>query len=415
MLAAAVAAAAAAAATRPSPERMYAEAQRVNSVLQRRGSKEASGSGAGPSPSAANAGILGATHWQGCYQVNKDVHFLRDGAESIAAMGSKVLKVILAHPTTNYPWNSPKWPEFGEEGYRTAAELAAHEYYKDVFSMPFDTIALVAYSTVEYDNNYFCGRGKVTPEREAEETKQFKDLTTHLLQTYPGKKFILHHWEGDWAVRCGDYDAEKPAKQYAFNNMVRWLAARQAGVTQARDEWERSSKAAASATVLHAAEVNRVGANLANPETHPEMTTEVIPHVALDMVAYSNYDTSWNRTEFELALDWIEQHHVRTAHSPAKAVLVSEYGLGQNWYSQPAVQTLVENVVSVALAWGCPHIIFWEVYCNEHTDEDHPYGEGRCDRQTGQTTRERNLAGFWLVKPDGSYSWPRTYLRSLIV
>eukprot|EP00662_Eupelagonemidae_sp_cell21_P006987 gene6987-29573_t len=73
-------------------------------------------------------------------------------------MGSRVIKLALMHPITNYPWNSPEWPDFGETGYRSAAELAGHKYYgrrcsnvEVVFEMEWTTIALVAYSTVDWD------------------------------------------------------------------------------------------------------------------------------------------------------------------------------------------------------------------------------------------------------------------------
>jgi hypothetical protein len=35
---------------------------------------------------------------------------LIDGAQAVASMGSRVIKLALFSPMSNYPFNSPDWP-----------------------------------------------------------------------------------------------------------------------------------------------------------------------------------------------------------------------------------------------------------------------------------------------------------------
>src|SRR5207248_1970056 len=134
----------------------------------------------------------------------------------------------------SYPWNS-RWPT----DIKSLADLAQTRYYKTVFAKPFTTIILVAYARGREEHYFIHG---VSDEQAADETRQFYDLTRHLLTAYrgSGKTFVLQHWEGDWAIRDDHaghiYDAKYTPPQESIDGMIRWLNARQAGIKRARDE-----------------------------------------------------------------------------------------------------------------------------------------------------------------------------------
>ena len=71
--------------------------------------------------------------------------------------------------------------------------------------------------------------------------------------------------------------------------MVKWLNARQRGVTKARKEI-----AATDVFVYYAAEINLVVKSM--QEDKPNMVKEVLPNTNLDLVSYSCYDACLSPT-----------------------------------------------------------------------------------------------------------------------
>lgn len=235
--------------------------------------------------------------------------------------------------------------------------------------------------------NYWCDA--ITPADEAAETREFSELTAHLLGAFSGtgKTFILEHWEGDWSAHCGNYDASKPPTPEVQARMVRWLTARQAGVDAGRAAWCRSAGAAvrdctdgravhgaAGAFVYHASEVNLIGTSMGAAPLRNNILG-VIPFVRLDMVSYSSYDTQWLRgaspTSLALALDFIAAHHNATAAAPSPAVFIAEYGIAQVEDPDPVhVAALVANVNAAALSIGpsgarrAAYTFMWELFDN---------------------------------------------------
>jgi len=136
--------------------------------------------------------VLGVCHVDGKYSLTHD-DFLDEGADQVLATGSKVIKIYLA--PVRYPWNSA-WPK----DIKDLRELAQTPYYQSVFSKPFTTYIITAYS-IGLGDNYWTTA--ITDAQRAEETRQFHDLTEYLLTTYKGtgKTFVLQQWEGDWAIR----------------------------------------------------------------------------------------------------------------------------------------------------------------------------------------------------------------------
>ena len=379
-----------------------------------------------PLPAPDMATYFGASHWSPCYYINKSLPSLLDGAAALARTGSRAIKVPLS--AAAFPWNSPLWPP---AGFPSLAATAAHPYFAALLSSPsFQTLVLVAYAVNQGD---ICGN--YTAADAANDVTQFAALTSHLFAAYSGsgKRIVLQSWENDWAARCGSYNASRPADPRVQENMVRWLQARQDGVSAGRAAAcaaaaaapsgacagggaQRAFMAAAGLEVYHAAEVNLVRAAMAGA---PNNILRVVPRVALDMVSYSSYDTM-NTRELGAALDFIADHHNRTASAPSPAVAIGEFGTPEMVSAPGAVAHGVSNVLAYALSAGAgasnaglrraAYVMAWETMDNEVRGEDHD----RCSAATGPEFNVSHLNGFWLVRPDGSEAYTFEAMRGYI-
>ena len=182
--------------------------------------------------------VLGITHIDGKYY-NTTEDYLDEGADQVLETGSRVLKIEMDHYTnTKYPWNST-WPS----SFTSLEQMAQLPYFQSVFSKPFSTYVITAYSPGVGDFEDYWYRGTsasngATAANLAKETQQFHDLTKYLMQTYKGssKTFVLSNWEGDYAMRPPgqNNDTSIDPTQDSINGMIAWLDARQAGINQAR-------------------------------------------------------------------------------------------------------------------------------------------------------------------------------------
>lgn len=330
--------------------------------------------------------IIGVTHVAGAYNLGEAKRdFLNQGADEVLALGSKTIKVWFTNPRNSYPFNSD-WPE----SFGSLVEMARHPHYAALFEKPFKTIVLLVYSLGRPEHYWTEG---VTPEQEADEERQFYELSKHLLTAYgnSGKTFVLQHWEGDWAIR-GHYDAEKDPPPEAFEGMARWLNARQRGVERARTEVK-----AADARVFHAAEVNLVMRSLDGGK--PGVVNKVLPQTRLDLVSYSAWDAMGGKDGLRRALDYIAEQTPDSAAFGAKNVYLGEFGWPENDDPEKH-RTAVRNAVETGLDWGCPWLIYWELFCNEPRKRP-VAGNDDC-------------RGFWLIKQDGSRAWAWEYLRGVL-
>ncbi|MHC4680651.1 MAG: hypothetical protein ACYTEK_18355, partial [Planctomycetota bacterium] len=181
-----------------------------------------------------------------------------------------------------------------------------------------------------------------------------------------------------------------------------WLNARQAGVNRAREE-----VGTRGVRVYHAAEVNRVVASM--KEGRPGVVNTVLPRTKLDLVSYSAWGAATAHFEnpevvLREALDFIAAH---TPDSPAfgdKNVYVGEFGMPANRFSAGQIQKAIPAAVETALDWGCPYIVYWQLYCNELQDPN----------QAPPVKSNNAVRGFWLIRPDGSKAWTWGYLHTLL-
>jgi hypothetical protein len=286
--------------------------------------------------------------------------WLIETAQAIREMGASVIKCRLGHARERGA---------ASEAIRTLRDAAASDpVMREVLDMPFGHYLLWAYSSKD-------GRQAASSSSRHEE---IYDLTCHLLKTYDGtrKTFYLGHWEGDWEIRGRAGSLEYPTPE-RIANKIRWLNRRQQAVDDAkRDTTHRGVK------VFCYAEVNRV---LDCMQGHPGMANEVIPHTQIDFVSYSSYDTS-NRKDLETdvpkALDYIEARLPPKPALKGKRVWVGEYGYPAFRFSPAEQAATSRRLMTTALRWGCPFVLYWEMYNNE-VDAD---GKQR---------------GFWLIDDKG--------------
>lgn len=335
----------------------------------------------------ARADRVGITHVYGTYRLGTG-DFLNEGADQILRLGSRVIKVYL---TLDASLPSPKayqaeatWPKAN-----TLAELASLPAYRQLFAKPFTTYILTTF-TAQPESAYW--RAGMSDEAVSRERQAIYELAAHLFTTYrgTGKTFVLQNWEGDWAAR-GSFDAAADPTPEAFAGMIRWLAARQAGVDQARAENPDSG-----VRVLHAAEVNLVRASMV--DGRPGVANRVLPQVELDLVSYSAWDTQDDPETFRKALDFIASHAHTRAAPGRRGVYVGEFGLPENEFGAETAERVVSGALRTAEEWGCPYIVYWQLYCNE--------------ARRRPVEKNDDVRGFWLLKPDGAESWAWSFFAS---
>jgi len=331
-----------------------------------------------PAPSQTQ---LGVAHLGGGYALTQ-TDYLNEGAALARSLGARCLKVSLSLDTENpspklYPFHSD-WPSVA-----TLEELADSPHYRALFARDFDTFVLTVFRPGRPAAYW---RDGFTAEDARVEEDCLAALTRHLLRTYgsTGKTFVLQNWEGDWALR-GSFDPGTKPSPEATASMIRWLTARQQGVAAARGKFPST---AGSARVYHACEVNLV--RQAMDHGSPSVTTDVLPHVPVDLVSYSAWDTKDSPARFGEALAFITKHKRPVDPFGAHGVYVGEFGLPESEATPDQVLARTTALLAEARRFGCPYAIYWQVYCNEPISRP--------------ATSNADYKGFWLVRPDGTRS-----------
>jgi len=341
--------------------------------------------------------IIGSSHVIGRYYFT-DKDFLNEGADRILELGSKVIKVWFYNgnetPDIMYPYNSD-WPVV-----KSLVEGAQVSYYKKLFDKPFSTFVMNVASIKGGRDPYYWRLG-ITDDDIEDETRQFYEFTKYLLTTYKNteKTFVLQHHEGDWHLRGNTNMNEDPTEE-AIANMIKWLNARQAGVDQARQEIGMNG-----VQVFHAAELSVVVKSL--KEGKPNMVNRVIPYTHLDLVSYSCWHSIVGEKNADLlleTLDYIAAHTPPSKYFGEKNVYIGEFGLPENDFSAEEADSLAHFTVEAGLKWGCPYIIYWQLYCNELADP----------ATKTPVKNNKDVRGFWLIRPDGTKSPVWDYFHEML-
>lgn len=293
---------------------------------------------------------------------------LVETAQEILRMGSNILKISMSRRYSNADYGLGR-----QEFIRSLTDLAKDEpSFRKVLSLPFAHYHIWAY----------CFQGArwqdgLSDEEGHREYRELNDFARHLLTSYrnTGKTFYLGHWEGDWHLHP-NYDAARDPSPEALKGMIDWLNVRQRAI----DDAKRSTPHA-GVGLYHYTEVNLVKKAVQGGRT---LTNDVLPHTNVDYVSYSMYDMladpvsrglpdeeTFRRRVVE-ALDHIESRLPPKPHFLGKRVWIGEYGFPLRRVKSPALQEQrSRQVMRIGLEWGCPFVLYWEMYCNENKDGTH--------------------------------------------
>ncbi len=322
------------------------------------------------SPATFNL-ILGTQSFEPAYQFTSKPRLL-EAAEVMKELGASVIKFELA---PRYARGNGCVPA-AVDGIDSVMKLARDEpTHRAVLDMPFPHVVLWVHTFAPDSANWWHG---FPPDRAGAVYREMYDLTRHLLTRYNGshRTFYLGHWEGDGLLR-GSIAPENDAKvtDTTARGMADWLNARQRGVEDARRDTPHEH-----VRVWHYTEVNHV--KLALRENRPAVVNRVLPLTRVDLVSYSCYDTQMDPVELKAALDYIEKMLSPKPGLTGRRVFIGEYGFPTAWNTPEEQDTRSRAVMKAGLEWGCPLILYWQLYNNEVTPEG----------------RQR---GFWLIDDQG--------------
>lgn len=318
--------------------------------------------------------ILGVHAIGGPYQLT-DEPYLIEVARELEAMGSGIIKFNASPRYTKRPYFLEPVPGIDS----IATLLDRHPVFREVLSMGFRDYFF--WATPLGDVRWGDGLSDAESKRLFDE---FHELTRYLLTEFnnTGKHFHLGHWEGDWLLIPNQNPKLDPSPT-RIQGMIDYLNVRQAAVEKARKTTPHSNVA-----VYHYTEVNLVMKGLDG--SRPTLTNAVLPHVDVDFVSYSSYDTIQGdnmRERVFQALDHIESRMKPRPDWPGKRVYAGEFAIRASLVDFDPAEHDRRNreVIAAFLEWGCPYILYWQMYCNEVRED-----------------LEQGYNGFWLVDPEGT-------------
>lgn len=301
--------------------------------------------------------FLGTQAIGGRYQFTEEEPLL-ESAKLIAELGSGIMKFSIS-----------KQASFGKTkanvsedalGLRTLTEIAEKDpTHRAVLDMPFTHVFIWAYPFTTHGS-----AGTFKPAERDLEYREMFDLVAHLLRTYSGtgKKFYLGHWEGDWHLRP-HFDPKQPFPEGFGENFIAWLKVRQQAIDDAKRDTPHEN-----VEVWHYTEVNLVEPFLQGGQC---LTNDILPQVEVDFVSYSCYDSLQRgiRDDLHATLNHIESKLKPKLGIPGKRVFIGEYGFPARRYSPEVQNEKSIKTMIAALEWGCPFVLYWELYDNEGTTE----------------------------------------------
>ena len=336
--------------------------------------------------------VLGTETFHPAYHFTQKPRLV-ETAEAIQALGATVIKFEMsrryAGPTGNTTNLNPS--------IHSLAELARDEpAHHAVLDMPFAYYLIWTHTfSSAGDKSWRQGFPQAAQEKEYREVY---DFASYLLKTYShtGKTFYLGHWEGDgWLRGSVRLEDDVNVTPQAVEGMIDWLNTRQRAIDDAKRDTPHSG-----VEVWHYTEVNHVKLAMRGRKA---LVNEVLPHTPVDYVSYSSYDTERKPEELKAALSFIESKLTPKPGITGKRVWIGEYGFPTDQFSPAQQDAMARGVMRAGLEWGCPFILYWEMFNNEVQDG-----------------RQR---GFWLIDNAGAkqpiyythqqmLTWAREYVSS---
>lgn len=301
--------------------------------------------------------LLGTQAIGGRYQFTQDEPLL-ESAKLIAELGSGIMKFSISKQAS---FGQTKVNVRGSNpGHKTLAEIVAKEpTHRAVLDMPFTHFFIWAYPFTTHGS-----AGTFKPAERDLEYREMFDLVAHLLRTYSGsgKKFYLGHWEGDWHLRP-HFDPKQPFPEHFGENFIAWLKVRQQAIDDAKRDTPHQD-----VEVWHYTEANLVEPFLKGGQC---LANAILPQVDVDFVSYSCYDSLQRgiRDDLHAALDHLESKLKPKPGIHGKRVFIGEYGFPARRYPPEVTNRKSIETMIAALEWGCPFVLYWELYDNEGTPE----------------------------------------------
>lgn len=314
---------------------------------------------------------------------------LIETAKEIQELGCDTLKIAVTPQYTDNYMMAPD-PEI-----KTVLDLVHRKpEFKQVMDMPFRNIMFWLYPFSDTKSAFFKGD---MPKPEADAIyREIHDFTAYLLKTYSGsgKSFFLGNWEGDWHMLKEKYDYSLDPTPETIKGAIEWFNLRQKAITDAiRDTPHHDVE------VFYYIELNHVKKSLL--DGRPTIVNSVLPYIKTDYVSWSSYDVTteaakqggeMGKKKVLDALDYIEKH-LPESDIPGKRVFVGEYGFNLQQVENGAAQKNCSALIMQwCLEWGCPFVLYWELYCNE------------IEPSTGEHL------GYWLIDKGGRKQ-PAWYLH----
>ena len=321
----------------------------------------------------------GAAHVAGLYHVTSPGtgSFVLDGFELIKDIGFSGVKFFLSQQYISQDYLlEPAWSGV-PTSLKTLAQLSEFSTAFADANVNLFFLNTFAFSTSDESDLWkFPLRDQTT--LLTDQYNEFYDLADHLLSTYSGKTFILQNWEGDWALRGGTAEAD-------FNNITGRRVDRMVAFYQTRAraiEDARKANQSSTTQVLHAIECNRVIDSL-HDSSFPSVANIVLPRLrgSIDLVSYSAYDSVFNLpiggggggayyTDQNTMLAAIETKlpaaFALLEERSGVPVFIGEWGIDEN--ATPGGYddaTIIQKVYDVAVDYGIPYHVYWQVFNNE--------------------------------------------------
>lgn len=285
---------------------------------------------------------------------------LLETAKAIYDMGSTSLKISLS--VSSYTGVSGS--------YSTLTSLVRdNASFRQAIDMPFRNYFFWARSHANWADGY-------SEAERTEDSIQIYDVTKYLLSRYnnTGKTFYLGHWEGDWYL-LPNYDRSYVPSDVRCANMAKWLRTRQNAIDKAKNEGGFSN-----VMVYGYVEVNQVVD--AKFSSKKRVVNCVLPLTNVDFVSYSSYDAQWyDQAKYNTVLDYIEANLPPKPGITGKRVFIGELGNSLEKSGWDIIKHESDNraFFKTAIAWGCPFVLYWEMYNNEFD------------------TANNRHKGFWLI------------------
>lgn len=348
--------------------------------------------------------IVGAANVGGKYNFTQ-LPYLTEGAEMVAHdLGSSVYRFAMGPEykevyTFNHSWSDVY----------SLKELAQTSAYAQVFSnsdlrtfvisaTEFNRLAYEKVATENRDPNYFT-------QDYVRVTNEFYDLAKYLLQTYgsQNKTFIISTADGDEVFgeiydKC-TINGGTTQRKALVETYYRYLNARQDGINKAVAEVKASK-----AKVYGCIEVNYISSQITGVANRPRIVDEVIPHTYADLYSFNDSYTALGYKNLVSELTYLLSKipNPNKDFDGKRNVILGGISYAANTEGADGQLNAIASSVIQAVEWGVQYVVYDSYFCTTRTDSS------LDDRPTNG-----NMAGCWLVCPDGSYAPIFWYLKGL--